>query len=357
MQTSIPIITGASLTGMPEVIRSQLGPLAERRAFGSAGLTPEVVATENAFIPESALVTFIDSTARQAGMPNLGLAIAQHLSFTRYGTWGRYLMEAETLGTSLARCRAAIQMHASYSTFRVEQEAGLVWVRYRFPTSTQDGYANLAFCGAGILIDYARQYAEPDWLPEVIEFDIPRPPRIVDIEDAFPCRLRFSARCLGIGIDPALLGTRPRNPLPEQRTTLADVARARLFRPPSDLEGVVRELVRVQIRSKAVSLDAAARAIGYGTRRLQRALDREGLSFREITRSTRVQTAKELITQTSLPISKIGSELGYSAKGHFSRAFRRDVGLTPSEYRDRFGDPIAQPNALGSSLPLRTRSR
>ena len=97
MQTSIPIITGASLTGMPEVIRSQLGSLAERRAFGSAGLTPEVLATENAFIPESALVTFIDSTARQAGMANLGLVIAQHLSLTRYGTWGRYLMEAETL--------------------------------------------------------------------------------------------------------------------------------------------------------------------------------------------------------------------------------------------------------------------
>jgi AraC-like DNA-binding protein len=257
-------------------------------------------------------------------------------------------MEAETLAESLCRFGSAIPMHASYSTYIVEQDAGLAWVRYRFAVSSLDGYANLAFCGAGILIDYLRQYVQADWMPEVINFDLPRPTRITDIQDAFPCKLRFNAQRLGIGFDPAILRNRPRHPLPENRTTLADVSRARWFTPPCDLEGAVRELVRVQIRSRTVSLDAAARAIGLGTRRLQRALDREGLSFREITRSTRVQTAKELVTQTSLPISTIAAQLGYSAKGHFSRAFRRDVGCTPSEYRDRFVDAIGQPNALGS---------
>jgi AraC-like DNA-binding protein len=291
---------------------------------------------ENAYIPEVALVNFLDSLARQSGTEHLGLAICSQLSFARYGTWGRYVLEAETLGESLARFDATILMHASYATFRAEKDEGLTWIRYRFAECARDGYINVALCGAGILIDYVRRYAGPDWVPGVIEFDVPRPTHVAAIEDAFACRIRFDAPQLGVGFDPSLLRCSRQTPKSSNLTTLSDVTRARLCGPPTALEGVVRELVRVQIRSGAASLDAAASALGYGVRRLQRTLDRGGLSFREIVRAVRMETAKELIAQTASPISAIGAELGYSAKSHFTRAFRRDVGCTPSEYRNRF---------------------
>jgi AraC-like DNA-binding protein len=335
---TIHMITGASLSGMPEVVRRELGPLAERRAFRSAGLTPTVLTTENAFIPETALVGFIDSVARQAGTEHIGLAISRCLSITRYGTWGRYVLEGETLGDSLARFNAGISMHASYSTFNVEEDAGLAWIKYRFAVSGQGGYVNLAFCAAGILIDYVRQYVNTDWVPDVIELDVPRPTTLATIEDAFPCRIRFDAPRLGVGFNPALLRSPRRCPLPEKLTTLTDVSRARQNSPPTDVEGVVRELVRVQMRAGTVNLDSAARALCYGTRRLQRALERGGFSFREIVRSVRLETAKELIAETKLPFSTIGAQLGYSDKCHFSRAFRRDAGCTPGEYRIRYGN-------------------
>jgi AraC-like DNA-binding protein len=333
---TIHMITGASLTGMPEVARNELGPLAVQRALRTSGLTASVLEMENAFIPELALVNFLDSLARKSGSEHLGLAISRNLTFARYGTWGRYVLEAETLGESLARFDAAIRMHASYATLRAEVDEGLAWIRYRFAEAAQKGYVNVALCGVGILIDYVRRYTRPDWVPDVIELDVPRPVKPTDIEDAFPCRLKFGAPHLGVGFNPAVLQSSRRAPMPKTLTTLADVSRARLCGPPSKLEGIVRELIRVQVRSGTVSLDAASSALGYGVRRLQRALDRSGLSFREIVRSVRLESAKELITQTSLPISTIGAELGYSAKSHFSRAFRRDAGCTPGMYRARY---------------------
>ncbi len=337
MPTSIPVMSANSLIGVPEFIRNEFGPLTERRALREAGLTAETLALENAFVPESAILTVLNSMAREAGMPYIGLLLAPHLSVARFGTWGRYVLEGETLGDSLARIGAALPMHCSHGNYRVEQEACLVWIRWSFPTSGQRGYANVAVCGAGDLIGCVRPYAGPDWYPDVIEFDFPRPPRIIEIEDTFRCRLIFDAAQVGVGFDPALLGNRRRQPLSELPATLGDVARARSPAPSSSLEGAVRELVRVQIRSRAVSLDAAARAIGYGTRRLQRTLDREGLSFREITRGLRLETAKELIAQTSMPLSEISSHLGYASPPHFTRAFHRDAGCSPSEYRARFG--------------------
>jgi AraC-like DNA-binding protein len=333
---TIHMITGASLTGIPEAARNELGSLAVQRALRTSGLTASVLDMENAFIPELALVNFLDSLARQSGWEHLGLALAGNLTFARYGTWGRYVLEGDTLGESLARFHAAIGMHASYATLRVDVDQDFAWIRYRFAEAARTSYVNVALCGVGILVDYVRRYTRPDWVPEVIELDIPRPPKTTDIEDAFRCRLRFGAPQLGVGFDPALLRSSRCAPMPEKLISLADVSRARLCGPPSDLEGIVRELVRAQVRSGTVSLDAASSALGYGVRRLQRALDRGGLSFREIVRSVRLETAKELITQTSMPISTIGAELGYSAKSHFSRAFSRDAGCTPGEYRVRY---------------------
>jgi AraC-like DNA-binding protein len=336
MPTSIPVMSANSLTGVPELLRNEFGPPVERRALCEAGLTAETLALENAFVPETAILTVLDTMAREAGMSFVGLLLAPQLSIARFGTWGRYVLEGETLGDSLARIRAALPMHCSHGKYKVEQEAGLVWIRWGFPTSGRPGYANVAICAAGDLISCVRPYAGPDWYPDVIELDFPRPPRITEIEDTFRCRLIFDAAQVGVGFDPALLGNRRRQPLPELPTTLADVTRARSPTPSSSLGGAVRELVRLQIRSKDVSLDAAARAIGYGTRRLQRTLDLEGLSFREITRSLRLETAKELLTQTSMPLSEIGTHLGYASAPHFSRAFRRDAGCSPSMYRARF---------------------
>jgi AraC-like DNA-binding protein len=38
-----------------------------------------------------------------------------------------------------------------------------------------------------------------------------------------------------------------------------------------------------------------------------------------------------------LPVEAIAGECGYEDAGYFSRLFARRVGLTPSQYRRRFG--------------------
>jgi AraC-like DNA-binding protein len=182
---------------------------------------------------------------------------------------------------------------------------------------------------------------------EVVELNIPSPRRKAEIEDCFRCRLVFDAPQVGIGFASETLAACRRSPEPERPTTFGDVRRARSGAAPSDLAGVVRELLRVQIRSRAVSLDAAARALGFGTRRLKRSLDRKRLSFREITRGLREETAKELLIQTSAPVSAIGLDLGYLDPAHFARAFNRDVGCSPSAYRARFAGAGTRAIGLG----------
>ena len=47
----------------------------------------------------------------------------------------------------------------------------------------------------------------------------------------------------------------------------------------------------------------------------------------------RLERAQRLLATTSLPIAAIADTTGFADHGHFTRHFRRRLGLTPSSYR------------------------
>ena len=49
-----------------------------------------------------------------------------------------------------------------------------------------------------------------------------------------------------------------------------------------------------------------------------------------------MQTAQELLANTSLPITKVAEGLGYADPLYFSRKFRKQVGMSPTDYREKF---------------------
>lgn len=51
----------------------------------------------------------------------------------------------------------------------------------------------------------------------------------------------------------------------------------------------------------------------------------------------KIEEAKRLLRYSDKPITAIGNYLGYSSSGHFGNVFKKTVGLTPSEYREKHG--------------------
>ena len=62
----------------------------------------------------------------------------------------------------------------------------------------------------------------------------------------------------------------------------------------------------------------------------------QGVSITEYLRMTRINNAKELLMKTTLPINLVAHEVGYQNQGSFSERFRKETGLTPSQYRNRY---------------------
>jgi AraC family transcriptional regulator len=60
-----------------------------------------------------------------------------------------------------------------------------------------------------------------------------------------------------------------------------------------------------------------------------------GMSPSQFITRERITRAQQLIRETSRSLNEIALEVGYSSPSHFAQVFRRDVVVTPTEYRGR----------------------
>lgn len=83
---------------------------------------------------------------------------------------------------------------------------------------------------------------------------------------------------------------------------------------------------------------AMARLSGLPERSFKRRFARAtGMSPMEYVHTLRLEESKHVLETTGLPIEAVANQVGYEDASFFGRLFRRNVGLTPAQYRRRFG--------------------
>lgn len=92
--------------------------------------------------------------------------------------------------------------------------------------------------------------------------------------------------------------------------------------------------------SRVPSLPEIARHIGTHEKRLTRAFrEIKGVSVFEFVREERLRLAQRLLLQTSLPVTDIANETGFSSAANFATAFRARFGVPPTSYRGQSHKP------------------
>ena len=80
-------------------------------------------------------------------------------------------------------------------------------------------------------------------------------------------------------------------------------------------------------------MNQVALELKTSVRSLQRQLASEETSFQIVLAEARREHAEKLLKSTRLSIQEISNILGYADISHFTRAFKKWVGLTPTIYR------------------------
>jgi len=85
--------------------------------------------------------------------------------------------------------------------------------------------------------------------------------------------------------------------------------------------------------AEPLSLEDVASKVGLSAAHLSRVLSNEtGKSFMEHLSEIRIAKAKAELASGRMSVKEVGAAVGYSDPNYFSRAFKRETGMTPSEY-------------------------
>ena len=87
--------------------------------------------------------------------------------------------------------------------------------------------------------------------------------------------------------------------------------------------------------SKDISLDDVSRVVGISPYYFSKIFKEEtGTNFIEYLTNERIEKAKVLLAKGDLSMKEICSMCGYADPNYFSRTFKKNVGVTPTEYKD-----------------------
>ena len=88
--------------------------------------------------------------------------------------------------------------------------------------------------------------------------------------------------------------------------------------------------------ARQLSLDDVARRIASSRRQLQRAYSEIGhTTFRDHLTQVRMDRAAELLARRSVTVREVAHRVGYRQPAQFAKAFRRHLGVAPSDFRTR----------------------
>ena len=95
-----------------------------------------------------------------------------------------------------------------------------------------------------------------------------------------------------------------------------------------------------------LALDDIARRVASSRRQLQRAYSEIGqTTFREHLTKYRMERAAEMLADRGLTVREVARRVGYRQPAQFAKAFRRHIGVAPSEYR------VSRPSSNYTDVP------
>lgn len=105
---------------------------------------------------------------------------------------------------------------------------------------------------------------------------------------------------------------------------------------PNSHAARARHIVETRFAEPNLSLRAVALALGLSTQHVCRILKHHaGTTFANLLRAVRLREARRLLGEPSCSMKAIAYQVGFRYPSQFTRAFRHDCGISPSEYRRR----------------------
>jgi AraC-like DNA-binding protein len=332
--------------GVPVAAPTVLGSLAlmlvqalearglEGRALAArAGIDPAMLDDPNYRYPIAATTRLWRLAVEATGDPCFGLWASRFVSQTTFHAFGFALIASRTLREAFerfVRYGRLVSDVAEIQLRRVGEREQVRFVPFKGQPRPADEAIDATLC---LIVRLARMLSGGKVSPVAVRLERPEPSTSEPFRKVFRVPVQFGQRenvleFAASDLDKGLPTGNAELARHNDELVARYLARIDYAHVCNRLRGWLIE----QLAGGEPTEEAAARALGMSLRNMQRRVQEEGTTYREVLSRTREEMARAYLEEGRTSVTEIALLVGFGDTSSFSRAFRRQTGLSPRAY-------------------------
>lgn len=304
--------------------------------LAGAGIAKSAFADASTRVPFQSAAQLLHDAARACGREDFGLLVGQRFDFGGLGLLTLLMQRAPTVGDALRSLERHLHLHDRGAVVYLRApEAGTVAIGYAVHDAATPGVGLVYDLSLLIGVVMLRALCGPQWRPLEVRLPHGRPRSTLPWRRCFGARVQFNATAAEIWFSASVLAKRPPQADPAQQVELLRVAQRTAAEQALPLAERARHVARALVMTGALTADHVAKALSMHPRTLRRNLVASGTSLKGVAAGARFDVARQLLSETSVPLEEIADVLGYAEPSSFVRAFRGWANCPPGQWRTR----------------------
>jgi AraC-like DNA-binding protein len=305
------------------------------RVFSRSDLPVALLERPEILIPLKDQFRLLEQGAKITGDPLFGARLGKDVRVRNLSTFGHLVSKCDTLRDAIAFAAANVHVMLQSATLlhlHIQGRTARWSVELLDPAS--DGRGQHELLALWYMIDAVREFAGHDWKPSMVTTTTPRGTAKSATELIYGTNVSTGHPLPAICFDAGLLSlTSPKHRTPSKAPPRPHGTPEPPLPAEGNFPGLVSVVSELALQQGMPRIEWVAARLGMTQRTLQRRLNQSGISFKHVLEGTLHARACALIGHPALPITEVALRLGYNDPSHFSRAFKRWTGASPSDYR------------------------
>lgn len=324
-----------NLMGLPEAAKELGMGRSVDRLMRRHNLDPTILQSFDGYLPAQAVIDVLESAAEEFDCPHFGLIVAKYRPSLAFGVLAQLMKASPNIGVALQTAHRRLNLFTQSSLWDIQTNADAATIsrvnRYPFRNSS----IQMQSLGIGSYFKLLQALTEPGWHPTSVSFMQPAPPPASRLyyRQLFGAPVYFDRELDCISLAAADL----QRPIPTSDPALLAIIEqhiATLEAPvDEDFRSQVNLVIRQLLDTGTCTMEVVAAKLGMHSKTLQRSLQEENTTFKELLSEARMQVAEFYLSNSQIELVQLTDILGYSCPSALSRSFKKHHGVSPQNWR------------------------
>lgn len=303
------------------------------------GLSANEISDPDALISASAFINALQLASEKTNRDDFGLQLGIRQDINMLGPIGLLARQCSTAKEAINVISRYMNLHNPGAALELQSASNKSLLCYDDITGGHPRNPQLCDLALALAKQVIDLFVQKPWRADAVFFIHKEPTNKKQYQQHFNAPLHFNQEIYALKVDSNLLDIEVHHSDGKLKDFFQNYVDNLEKIHKENTVSVVEHLIRSLLNSGYCNEQHIASILEITPRTLQRRLKQHNTTFKALLNNIRLKLAEQYLLKSNMPFTEISHSLGYSELSAFTRFFKRETGLSPSNYK-RLHNPI-----------------